>query len=81
MFTSKKPVFQIIVNYRTLKVLLKEFAVRFILTISQFRIKISFHPFTLQSRLSTMTAVLTLKLNPSRRSWASRINLYFSCFL
>ena len=51
-------------NYRNLTVLLKKFAVRFILTISQFRIKISFHPFTLQSRLSATTAVLTLKLNP-----------------
>ena len=49
MFTSKKRVFQIINNYRNLTVL----------TISHFRIKISFHPF-----LSAMTAVLTLKLNP-----------------
>ena len=64
MFTSKKRIFQMIDNYRNLTVLLKKFAVRFILTISQFRIKISFHPFTLQSRLSTTTAALTLKLNP-----------------
>ena len=69
MFTSKKRIFQMIDNYRNLTVLLKKFAVRFILTISQFRIKISFHPFTLQSRLSVTTAVLTLKLNPLGCSW------------